>query len=115
MLNLLTDSTNGAQLYTSEYILSKLNKERLDYISFRFQNAQNHGFLKVEFMMMMSEIIPLHMSCDKSQEQKAQHQFNLYHGLFLLFQEIDMNEDGFLEWEEFSTYIVDVVGFEDLN
>lgn len=26
-----------------------------------------------------------------------------------------MNEDGFLEWEEFSTYIVDVVGFEDLN
>lgn len=26
-----------------------------------------------------------------------------------------MNEDGFLEWEEFSTYIVDLVGFEDIN
>jgi hypothetical protein len=111
----LTDSADGTQLYTSDYILSRLNRERLDYISFRFQNAQNNGFHKVEFMMMMSEIIPLHPSCDKSPEQKTQHQFNLFHGLFLLFQEIDVNEDSFLEWEEFSTYIVDVVGFEDLN
>lgn len=39
----------------------------------------------------------------------------MYYACYLLFQEIDLNEDGFLEWEEFSTYIVDVVGFEDMK
>lgn len=57
------DDINGEsaiQLYSTDYILSKLNRERLDYISFRFQAAPGNGFNKIEFMMMMVEIIPFH-------------------------------------------------------
>ena len=66
-------------------------------------------------MQMMKEIIPFWPHQKNDNTTLKMHEFCLYHGLHTLFKEIDINEDGFLEWEEFSTYIVDVVGFEDLN
>lgn len=64
---------------------------------------------------MMKSIIPYWPLQKNDEITLKMHEFCLYHGLHALFKEIDINEDGFLEWEEFSTYIVDVVGFEDLN
>lgn len=63
------EDLNLINLYTTEYILSKLNRERLDYLSFRFMNAENNELNKIDFIMMMSEIIPLHPDLEQGADE----------------------------------------------
>lgn len=38
-----------------------------------------------------------------------EEQYDLVNGLIKLFQEIDINGDGHMEWSEFTQYIIDAV------
>jgi len=80
-----------------------LDNEKLSALEEEF-NEHPNGIELPDFVLLMKSTI-LHPPEDK---------FRLITGLIKLFQDIDINGDGHMEWSEFTQYIIDaVIGEKD--
>ena len=64
------------------------------------QEVNEDGFSLLEFVELMKKVIPY----DNPGEE-----CDLVHGLCLLFNEIDINGNGYMEWDEFTGFLIEAV------
>ena len=81
-------------------IMSMLKKSKLTMIKKDFAKREK-GLLMEEFIKVMLE----HLDFDQ-REENGREKLSL--GLIDLFKEIDVNGDGTMEWEEFSSHIIEL-------
>ena len=80
-----------------------LDNEKLAALEEEF-NERPNGIIKEGFVLLMKSAI-VHPDDER---------FRLISGLLKLFQDIDINDDGHMEWSEFTQYIIDaVIGEKD--
>lgn len=87
---------------TPTYLLSKLDNEKLSPLNHAFVQEIN-GIDKHLFIEIVESAI----------EVESGDRLDIVFGLDELFEEIDINGDGKMEWSEFTQYIIDAV--EDVN
>ena len=76
-----------------------MSKERLKILE-TFWEQHESGLNVKQFLQLMSENI----SCADDDER-----YELMYGCMQLFNEVDINGDGNMEWSEFMQYIIDAV------
>jgi len=92
--------------------MQKLTAQKLEFLCYKFmekmelENSKETGFSEVEFVKLMKRIIPY---------EHPREEYDLVHGLVSLFNEIDINGDGSLEWDEFATYLIEVVDTNNMT
>ena len=94
--------------FTIDYIMSKFTTVKLKLVQHRFiQKLKFHedGLTLHEFVELMKMVVPYN------------HQFEEYdfvNGLCILFNEVDINGDGTMEWDEFASFILETVDSNQL-
>ncbi|CAD8060727.1 unnamed protein product [Paramecium primaurelia] len=89
--------------YQADRLMMMLDNEKLDALDKEFHEHPN-GIELPNFIWLMKCAIS-HAPEDK---------YELVNGLIKLFQDIDINGDGHMEWAEFTQYIIDaVIGSKD--
>ena len=101
---LISKFVNYHSLITNFHrLMMLLDNEKLSALEEEF-NEHPNGIELPDFVLLMKSTI-LHPPEDK---------FRLITGLIKLFQDIDINGDGHMEWSEFTQYIIDaVIGEKD--
>ena len=69
------------------------------------QKVQSDGFSLVEFVELMKNAIPA---------EDPREETSLVHGLIALFTEIDINGNGYMEWDEFTEFLIEAVDAKQL-
>lgn len=88
--------------YSTEELMMKLDQERLAALEDEFR-TKSEGIDLPKFIWLMQCAIT-HPPTDK---------YELVKGLIALFNDIDINGDGNIEWSEFTQYIIDAVITQD--
>jgi len=57
-------------------------------------------------MLLMKDVIPLKLKANAEESKRRKHEYSLFYGLHKLFLMIDVNCDGNLSWDEFSSYLI---------
>ena len=89
--------------FTIDHIMSKFTTVKLKFVKHRFNQKlkyQENGLTLLEFVELMKIVVPYN------------HRFEEYdfvNGLCILFNEIDINGDGTMEWDEFASFIIEAV------
>lgn len=84
--------------FTREHLMLKLDAHRLAALEDEWMKSEEGLSLK-EFVWLMQLAIP----------HKPEDKLLLYLGFIRLFNDIDINGDGTLEWFEFTQYMTDAV------
>lgn len=95
--------------FTIDYIMQMFDVANLRTLKDKFkvkQKVVEDGFTLLEFVDLMKRVIPY----DHPSEE-----CDLVHGLCNLFQEIDINGNGFLEWDEFTSFLIEAVDRKQLE
>lgn len=80
-----------------------LDNEKLAALEEEF-NEHPDGIEKASFVLLMKSAIV----------HEDEERFRLINGLIKLFNDIDINDDGRMQWSEFTQYIIDaVIGEKD--
>lgn len=82
---------------TPELLLASLNKEKLPSLELNF-NKTRGGIDRARFVEVVVPVV----------EVEGHDLLDMVVGLLQLFDDIDINGDGNLEWSEFSQYVVDL-------
>jgi len=77
-------------------IMSLLDQGRLSQIKKDFKLFDNHAIPKQEFISIMMHHLP-----------EVSDKLRMVGGLCELFEQVDVNHDQVLEWDEFSNYIIE--------
>ena len=88
--------------FTIDYIMQVFDVDKLKMLRTRFhlkQKENEDGFSLLEFVDLMRNVIP----------HEPHERTDLVHGLITLFEEIDINGNGFMEWDEFTSFLVEAV------
>jgi WD40 repeat protein len=100
---------NTYLLDPNKYDISKLMMElditKLNKLEAAFKE-KNNEITKNDFIKMMMEEL---------KNEYDNNKLNLVYGLYKLFNEIDFNGDGKMQWEEFTQFIIDKVMGENDN
>lgn len=83
--------------------------EKLRVLKEKFMQKQKDfedGFSLVEFIDLMKKVIPYSHPAEEC---------DLVHGLCALFSEIDINGNGFMEWDEFTSFLIEAVDQKQLH
>lgn len=86
-------------------IMERLNLNRLRKLQNFWKQNPNGGLDLEEFIKVVLQEVP-HQSVEK---------IELIQGAVKLFKEVDINNDGTMEWEEFVQYIMDQVSSESIK
>ena len=100
--NLKSKSGEIFNKFTIDYIMQVFDVDKLKVLKAKFlqkQKENEDGFELVEFVELMRKVIPY----------KPEEETDLVHGLCSLFQEIDINGNGFMEWDEFTGFLIEAV------
>lgn len=92
------DLNVNKEKYTAEKLMMMLDRQKLAALEAEF-NEYPKGIELHNFVWLMKSAINI------SSEEKAELVMGLYH----LFQEIDINGDEHVEWQELIQYIIDIV------
>jgi len=84
--------------YTAEKLMTMLDKEKLAALEEEFETHPD-GLEAKNFVWLMK--------CAMS--YKPEEKYDLVHGLYKLFAEIDINGDCKMQWSEFTQYVIDAV------
>lgn len=89
--------------FTIDYIMQKFDVNNLRRLKDKFlakQKKVEDGFTLIEFVDLMVKVIP---------HEQPDEECDLVHGLISLFEEIDINGNGSLEWDEFTSFLIEAV------
>lgn len=89
--------------FTIAYIMCSIDVNKLKVLKDRFelkQKVQEDGFGLDEFVMLMKKVIMYEHPVEET---------DLVHGLITLFNEIDIDGNGFMEWDEFTGFLIEAV------
>ena len=92
--------------FTPDYILSKIDFNRLSNICEQFKGGPSEGLDRVDFINLMCKVVKHELPID---------QYDLVSGLLQLFKEVDINDDKFMEFDEFATYLIEAVEARKLS
>ena len=85
--------------FTPEKIMVLLSKELLSILESKWNDF--------EFGLNCDQFVQLMLSHIATQNDDEKYE--LIHGAYMLFREVDINGDGQMEWGEFMQYIIDAV------
>lgn len=77
--------------------------EKLKVLRTHFRKKQKEvrdGFTLMEFITLVKKVIPY---------EHPREECDLVHGLITLFKEIDIDDNGYMEWDEFTEFLVEAV------
>ena len=80
-------------------IMTQLNMHRINKLG-DYWSQYKEGISIAQFTQLM---------LDKLQTFDDEQKYELIYGCFKLFNEVDINGDGSMEWTEFMQYIIDAV------
>ena len=95
--------------FSIDYIMQIFDVEKLQILKQAFRKKEKdagEGFSLIEFVELMKKVIPY----DHPSEE-----VDLVHGLCALFQEIDINGNGDMEWCEFTEFLIEAVDQKQLT
>ena len=95
--------------FTIEYIMSKFTTMKLKLAQSRFKEKLKHesdGLTLLEFVELMKVIVPYN---EKFEE------YDFVNGLCFLFNEVDINGDGTMEWDELVSFVIEAVDSHHLQ
>lgn len=84
--------------FSTDKLMMHLDKDQLETLEEAFSQHPN-GILLPNFVWLMKDQTP----------HKEYEKYDLVYGLCWLFDEIDINGDLHMEWQEFTQYIIDEV------
>lgn len=95
--------------FSIPHIMSSIDVRKLKVLKDQFEKKQRvleDGFELNEFVELMKKVIPYEHPAEET---------DLVHGAITLFNEIDINGNGYMEWDEFTGFLIEAVDQKQLN